>query len=164
MKLSFIVVNRTTPLLCIRTVIQLLPLAQETINIARVSTKTSATRQFGSCDILCRFSPRPAFVSRNPTSFQLGSAFNRVGVDWGVERSNWRALSTEEGIAENRYSCDYARLGTSGCKKCKAKLAKGSLRLAKVRVLLQLANQDIACCGMKTTVLIQIEPCLTVVC
>ena len=35
-------------------------------------------------------------------------------------------------MSTNRFACDYARLGTSGCKKCKQKLAKGSLRLAKV--------------------------------
>ena len=35
-------------------------------------------------------------------------------------------------MADNKYMCDYARLGTSSCKKCKQKLAKGGLRLAKV--------------------------------
>lgn len=35
-------------------------------------------------------------------------------------------------MSTNRFACDYARLGTSGCKKCKQKLVKGSLRLAKV--------------------------------
>ena len=38
----------------------------------------------------------------------------------------------EEEMAENRFMADYAKLGTSGCKKCKQKLPKGSLRLAKV--------------------------------
>jgi DNA ligase-3 len=35
-------------------------------------------------------------------------------------------------MAENRYSIDYAKLGTSACKKCKAKIAKGEIRIAKV--------------------------------
>lgn len=35
-------------------------------------------------------------------------------------------------MADNKYLCDYAKLGTSSCKKCKQKLAKGSLRIAKV--------------------------------
>lgn len=35
-------------------------------------------------------------------------------------------------MASNRFACDYARLGTSSCKKCKQKLEKGGLRLAKV--------------------------------
>lgn len=35
-------------------------------------------------------------------------------------------------MAENRFSVDYAKLGTSACKKCKAKIAKGEIRIAKV--------------------------------
>uniref|UniRef100_T1IZP4 DNA ligase n=1 Tax=Strigamia maritima TaxID=126957 RepID=T1IZP4_STRMM len=35
-------------------------------------------------------------------------------------------------MSENRYCIDYARLGTAGCKKCKTKIAKGTLRIAKV--------------------------------
>jgi DNA ligase-3 len=35
-------------------------------------------------------------------------------------------------MAENRYSVDYAKLGTSACKKCKAKIAKGEIRIAKL--------------------------------
>ena len=35
-------------------------------------------------------------------------------------------------MADNRFGVDYARLGTSACKKCKKKLEKGSLRLAKI--------------------------------
>nr|BAJ98669.1 predicted protein [Hordeum vulgare subsp. vulgare] len=35
-------------------------------------------------------------------------------------------------MADNRFSIDYAKLGTSGCKKCKAKIAKGELRIAKI--------------------------------
>ncbi|CAF4572164.1 unnamed protein product, partial [Didymodactylos carnosus] len=35
-------------------------------------------------------------------------------------------------MAENRYLADYAKLGTSSCKKCKQKIEKGGLRLAKV--------------------------------
>ena len=35
-------------------------------------------------------------------------------------------------MAENRYSADYAKVGTSSCKKCKQKLEKGSFRIAKV--------------------------------
>ena len=35
-------------------------------------------------------------------------------------------------MAENRYACDYAKVGTASCKKCKQKLAKGTLRIAKV--------------------------------
>ena len=35
-------------------------------------------------------------------------------------------------MADNKYACDYAKLGTSGCKKCKQKLAKGELRIAKL--------------------------------
>ena len=32
----------------------------------------------------------------------------------------------------NDFACDYANRGTSSCKRCKQKLPKGSLRLAKV--------------------------------
>ena len=35
-------------------------------------------------------------------------------------------------MADNRYAVDYARMGTSSCKKCKQTLGKGDLRLAKV--------------------------------
>ena len=35
-------------------------------------------------------------------------------------------------MTENKFMCDYAKRATSGCKKCKKKLEKGELRLAKV--------------------------------
>ncbi|CAF3243885.1 unnamed protein product [Rotaria socialis] len=35
-------------------------------------------------------------------------------------------------MTENRFSVDYAKLGTSACKKCKTKIAKGEIRIAKV--------------------------------
>ena len=35
-------------------------------------------------------------------------------------------------MTENRYSVDYAKLGTSSCKKCKTKITKGEIRIAKV--------------------------------
>ncbi|ELU08334.1 hypothetical protein CAPTEDRAFT_213234 [Capitella teleta] len=35
-------------------------------------------------------------------------------------------------MTENRYACDYAKRSTSSCKKCKKKLEKGEMRLAKV--------------------------------
>ena len=35
-------------------------------------------------------------------------------------------------MTENRYITCYAKLGTSGCKKCKQKIAKGALRIGKV--------------------------------
>jgi DNA ligase-3 len=35
-------------------------------------------------------------------------------------------------MTENRFSVDYAKLGTSACKKCKAKIAKGEIRIAKI--------------------------------
>ena len=35
-------------------------------------------------------------------------------------------------MTDNRYSVDYAKLGTSGCKKCKAKIPKGEIRIAKI--------------------------------
>ena len=35
-------------------------------------------------------------------------------------------------MAENKFAADYAKMGTSGCKKCKQKLPKGSFRIAKV--------------------------------
>jgi DNA ligase-3 len=35
-------------------------------------------------------------------------------------------------MADNRFACDYAKRNTSSCKKCKKKLEKGELRLAKV--------------------------------
>ncbi|KAH3741324.1 DNA ligase 3-like isoform X2 [Dreissena polymorpha] len=35
-------------------------------------------------------------------------------------------------MAENRYLTGYAKLGTSGCKKCKQKIDKGGLRIAKL--------------------------------
>lgn len=38
--------------------------------------------------------------------------------------------STE--MAEARFECGYAKLGTSTCKKCKQKIEKGTLRIAKV--------------------------------
>ena len=37
-----------------------------------------------------------------------------------------------ETMSDNKFAADYARMGTSACKKCKQKLAKGELRLAKV--------------------------------
>ena len=43
-----------------------------------------------------------------------------------------RRASVSDSMTDNKYSCDYARLGTSSCKKCKQKLEKGGLRLAKV--------------------------------
>jgi len=35
-------------------------------------------------------------------------------------------------MGENRFSVDYAKLGTSACKKCKAKITKGEIRIAKI--------------------------------
>ena len=35
-------------------------------------------------------------------------------------------------MTESRFSCDYAKRATSSCKKCKTKLEKGGLRLAKL--------------------------------
>ena len=35
-------------------------------------------------------------------------------------------------MVDNRFSVDYAKLGTSSCKKCKTKIAKGEIRLAKL--------------------------------
>jgi hypothetical protein len=35
-------------------------------------------------------------------------------------------------MAENRYLTGYAKLGTSSCKKCKQKIDKGALRIAKL--------------------------------
>ena len=35
-------------------------------------------------------------------------------------------------MASGDFSCDYAARGTSSCSKCKVKLPKGSLRLAKL--------------------------------
>ncbi|XP_071147828.1 DNA ligase 3-like [Mytilus edulis] len=35
-------------------------------------------------------------------------------------------------MADNKYIVGYAKLGTSGCKKCKTKIAKGELRIGKV--------------------------------
>ena len=35
-------------------------------------------------------------------------------------------------MADNRYVVGYAKLGTSGCRKCKIKIGKGELRVGKV--------------------------------
>lgn len=35
-------------------------------------------------------------------------------------------------MGENRFSIDYAKLGTSSCKKCKSKIGKGEIRIAKI--------------------------------
>lgn len=35
-------------------------------------------------------------------------------------------------MADNRYLTGYAKLGTSSCKKCKQKIEKGALRIAKL--------------------------------
>lgn len=35
-------------------------------------------------------------------------------------------------MADNRFSVDYAKVGTSACKKCKAKITKGEIRIAKM--------------------------------
>jgi DNA ligase-3 len=35
-------------------------------------------------------------------------------------------------MTDNRFSVDYAKLGTSACKKCKTKIAKGEIRIAKI--------------------------------
>lgn len=35
-------------------------------------------------------------------------------------------------MADNKYVVGYAKLGTSGCKKCKQKIAKGALRIGKL--------------------------------
>ena len=35
-------------------------------------------------------------------------------------------------MTENRYGIDNAKMGTSGCKKCKVKITKGGLRIAKI--------------------------------
>lgn len=37
-----------------------------------------------------------------------------------------------EGMAEQRYCVDYAKRGTAGCKKCKEKLVKGTVRIGKI--------------------------------
>ena len=36
------------------------------------------------------------------------------------------------GDSTTKFACDYAKRGTAGCKKCKAKCEKGALRIAKV--------------------------------
>jgi len=35
-------------------------------------------------------------------------------------------------MAENRFSVDYAKVSTSSCKKCKTKIGKGQIRIAKI--------------------------------
>ena len=40
--------------------------------------------------------------------------------------------SDTENMADNRYLVGYAKLGTSSCKKCKQKIEKGALRIAKL--------------------------------
>lgn len=35
-------------------------------------------------------------------------------------------------MTDNRFSIDYAKLGTSSCKKCKSKIGKGEIRIAKI--------------------------------
>lgn len=47
-------------------------------------------------------------------------------------RSSRFFSSDQQKMAENRYAADYAKVGTSSCKKCKQKLEKGSFRIAKV--------------------------------
>lgn len=43
-----------------------------------------------------------------------------------------RSYLTYNTMSENKYVVGYAKLGTSGCKKCKSKIEKGGLRIGKV--------------------------------
>lgn len=43
--------------------------------------------------------------------------------------------SSSSNMSDARFECGYAKLGTSSCKKCKQKIEKGSLRIAKVGYL-----------------------------
>lgn len=55
----------------------------------------------------------------------------------GSEKLIWPLLTRQSGVTyinmtENRFMIGYAKMGTSGCKKCKTKIEKGALRIAKV--------------------------------
>ena len=46
-------------------------------------------------------------------------------------RLSLNASCEQEKMTTNHFSVDYAKLGTSACKRCKTKIAKGEIRLAK---------------------------------
>jgi len=51
----------------------------------------------------------------------------------GIVPSTFKSnYCTHEGMADNKFIVGYAKLGTSGCKKCKTKIEKGALRIGKV--------------------------------
>ena len=59
--------------------------------------------------------------------------FNSNKQDFNSNKPDCSNILNNTGkMTTNRFCCDYARLGTSSCKKCKQKLEKSSLRLAKV--------------------------------
>lgn len=93
---------------------------------------------FNFCSRLSSVHLTPKILKSTPNGNYLSSA-SHVRT-FAVSRFvNFPAAFGSEDLSEefdemstNKFACDYARLGTSSCKKCKQKLDKGSLRLAKV--------------------------------
>ena len=96
-----------------------------------------------------QISQRPLCSVEYGRSFQLKSGHSRlvdkgrsfhklsseVGSSPETEQSTESSSSSHKNNMEPYFEATYAKLGTSSCKKCKEKIEKGSLRLAKVRYM-----------------------------
>ena len=72
------------------------------------------------------------------TSIQPLNRLNSSAVSSYCSSGRW--LSTVITMSDARFECGYAKLGTSTCKKCKQKIEKGSMRIAKVTECLVCGN------------------------
>jgi hypothetical protein len=75
-----------------------------------------------------------------PDVRQFGVNLFHTAFCWGfqqfpVVKAEGHLTPTFARMSETRFECGYAKLGTSACKKCKQKIEKGSLRIAKVSYL-----------------------------
>ena len=84
---------------------------------SHLSTNSSRTKYISATE---------TFVPRCYTDWVTFESTSQVNV-----RTISRFLSTIN-MSENKFLADYAKVATSGCKKCKQKLAKGSFRIAKL--------------------------------
>ncbi|XP_064425147.1 DNA ligase 3 isoform X2 [Latimeria chalumnae] len=88
----------------------------------------SVARPFHCSGLLCQNPHRSRICFISLFGWSSGCSFLRPAIC--LVPSSVRAKTSD--MAEQRYCVDYAKRGTAGCKKCKDKIAKGMVRIAKV--------------------------------
>jgi len=84
------------------------------------------------CVLSCAKSP--------PGCGRILYSFSRISTSFSERRTDGKEGQADTPSDKNMdpyFESSYAKLGTSSCKKCKEKIEKGALRLAKVRYVLE---------------------------